>query len=1124
MEKETIRSIDIAEKLILESGVEKSPLAKMVIDPKGRDLITALTDQCFRTKRAARAIDQLTYLIHKHGIPQFFDETKRIQFLLFQFLGPLFPRFFYKAIRKQIRREMGSVLFPEDPRALFERCKKENLQLNLNHLGEAILGEGEAKRRLELYLETIRSPHIDYLSVKITTLFSQIHPIGWDTTLERLAEPLRLLYRAAGKKFINLDMEEYKDLELTVALFKKVLSEPEFLHCYAGIALQSYLPDSFAFQKELTDWARKRGGAPIRIRLVKGANLAAERVESSIRGWTLPTFESKVESDANFKRMLEFGTRPENAQIAHIGVASHNLFDIAYALTLRQERGVEAAVFFEMLSGMAEPMRRVVARRASGVTLYCPEASERDFHHAVAYLLRRIDENCSQENFLPHYFDIKPNNAAWKQEKQRFLNAFELQATLSDQRKRTPERPPLSWQTPFKNEPDTDFSLPESRNWALELLSSKIEHFAIEESEANGYDPSFPEKTLYTYALDDQKTMMEKVEKARADPSKWERRPFSEKVEIFRNVAALFRERRQLLIQAMVADAGKAILEADPEVSEAIDFIEYYLRNWSTLVHCSEVKWRAKGAALIAPPWNFPCAIPTSGIVSSLIVGNRVLFKPAPEAVWIGYEIARCFWEGGVPKEALQFLNVDEKTVGNALVAAVDLVLLTGATETAYHFMKQHVGLDLHAETGGKNALILTSMCDRDLAIRDLVHSAFSHSGQKCSACSLAVIEAELYDDPTFQRQLKEAAKSLVVDSAWNPNARVTPLIRPPNGPLKRALKELEPGESWLLEPKNLRGNPHLWSPGIKWGVREGSFTHQTELFGPLLGVMRADSLPHAIELVNATPYGLTSGIHTLDEREQQLWKEQIEAGNLYINRTITGAVVRRQPFGGCKASGFGPGAKVGGPNYLLHLAHALPGDQPDEETPLPSELVALISSLHLYGLTPEERECWRRSAASYAIWVKRFTTPSLSCELVGQTNLFYHVPRKQVLIRCDEPGLALLQALAACLICKTPLTLSSHCPLPFEGTHVEGESEFLKRLEGFKSARLLSPPSEALLQRAAELGVTLEHDPVHAWGRLEPLHYLREVALSHDFHRYGYLPPIPQFPPLCYDVSHAFI
>ena len=258
-----------------------------------------------------------------------------------------------------------------------------------------------------------------------------------------MAERLRTLYRAAARhrythpdgrvtpKFINLDMEEYRDLDLTVTAFREVLDEAEFLPLSAGIVLQAYLPDSHRAQRALTEWAmarRARGGAPIKLRIVKGANLAMERIEAAVHGWPQAPYETKAEVDANYKRMLEYGCRPEHAAAVHLGVASHNLFDVAYGLVLREAHRVEPWVEFEMLEGMANHQARAVQARAGGLLLYAPVVRAEDFHSAIAYLVRRLDENTAPENFLRHLFDLEPGSPDWLAERDRFLAAFEIKA------------------------------------------------------------------------------------------------------------------------------------------------------------------------------------------------------------------------------------------------------------------------------------------------------------------------------------------------------------------------------------------------------------------------------------------------------------------------------------------------------------------------------------------------------------------------------------------------------------------------------------------------------------------------------------------------------------------------
>ena len=388
-----------------------------------------------------------------------------------------------------------------------------------------------------------------------------------------------------------------------------------------------------------------------------------------------------------------------------------------------------------------------------------------------------------------------------------------------------------------------------------------------------------------------------------------------------------------------------------------------------------------------------------------MAAGNCVIFKPAPETVLTGWVLVQNFWNAGIGRDVLQFLPCSDDPVGSQLIKdpRIASVVLTGATSTAKLFLDIRPGLDLIAETGGKNAMVISKISDRELAIKCLVQSAFSHSGQKCSACSLAICEAEVYDDPSFRQSLRDAAASLLVDAQWNLAARVTPLIKAPNPILMRALTTLEEGEEWLLEPK-CEGNPNLWSPGIKIGVRPGSFTHQTELFGPVLGLMRAENLAEALKFANGTAYGLTAGLHSLDEREHQFWIHNMEAGNLYINRGMTGAVVQRQPFGGCKESSFGRGAKAGGPNYLMQLMTPIQAGMPSEKANISDEVHALKGVLEKNGMKADQMTLWNSSIGNYSFyWTNYFQKRHDPSCLVGQDNFLYYVPRSEITLRVQE-------------------------------------------------------------------------------------------------------------------------
>ncbi len=1125
-------------------------LSRMMQDPQGKALACALCDSCFRSRDPHRIISQINSLLDQYGIPSFIPATQRMLFRLLKRSSGFLARPVAAGLTWWIRRQMQDLILPGEEEKLERhlRSRREtNVQINLNRLGEAILGEQEAQRRLGLNLEDLYDSNVEVISVKASSLFSQISLLDWEKTLATLKQRLATLYTcclehpyrrgnsAPHAKFVYLDMEEWRDLELTVTLFEELMREPRFFHLEAGIALQSYIPDSFAMQERLTAFAierRAQGGAPIKLRLVKGANLGMERVDASLHGWEQAPYLTKHETDANFKRMLHFGMH--HASSVNLGIGSHNLFDIAYALILREENNQQDSISFEMLEGMAGPLRHVVQRLAGNMLLYCPVAMAEEFHTAMAYLMRRLDENSSPENFLTHLFNLQKGTPVWNEQVAAFRNAVRdaNYVTYASRRQQNRTLPPEEFppQRAFCNEPDTDWTLRCNRLYAKEIIAKwknstheipcviAGSHITTERTMRGG-DPSHPGIIPLSYSMASKEMLHSALDTAREAT----RPGISEMCILLRRIAQALRLRRSDLIGAMQLECGKAISEADSEVSEAVDFAEYYARQLEELSPHLLLHEIPSQVALVASPWNFPCSIPTGGILSALATQHAVLFKPAPEAILVGYVVASTLWEAGISKELLQFIPCNDEPEGSFLITdpRIDTCLLTGATATARAFLTMRPSLHLFAETGGKNALIATALADRDLVVRDVVHSAFGYSGQKCSACSLLILEAELYEDHNFLLQLYDAASSLAVGPAWEPKNRVIPLIRPPSSQQLRALMSLEPGESWLLEPKRSPENPHLWSPGIKLGVTQNSFMHQTEHFLPLLGVMRADNLEHALELANSTHYGLTAGIHSLNQDEIAYWLRHIQAGNCYINRGITGAIVGRQPFGGCKASSFGLGMKVGGPNTLAQLIPTTafsPQDIPLVDSPI-------LQIAQEVGLSRTDYTLLEKSIASYDWWWREyFSHPLPLTNIIGQDNQLHYCQRHDLFVVMNEhdPLLFVLQIAGAAATCHAPFTLV--LPHAFQqrlagsnlwraweesqGIECIEESEILSRLhhKPFAMVRACSDSVENPLFQISPKVSCLTIAPPSLNGRRELLHYLHEKAVSYDYHRYGNL------------------
>lgn len=374
--------------------------------------------------------------------------------------------------------------------------------------------------------------------------------------------------------------------------------------------------------------------------------------------------------------------------------------------------------------------------------------------------------------------------------------------------------------------------------------------------------------------------------------------------------------------------------------------------------------------------------------------------------------------------------------------------------------------------------------------------SAFGNAGQKCSACSLFLVERSVYANPEFFDKLKDCASSLKCGPVWDAGNIVGPMITNKNEKLERAF-QLDEGERWLIEPQFVDEEHFILRPTIKVDVKPDSFTFRTELFAPLLAVAPFDTLEEAVNLVNDLDYGLTSGLQSLDEEEQRYWKNHIKAGNLYINRGITGAIVGRQPFGGMKLSAFGPGLKAGGPNYVLQFMNIT--DKADSKTDY---------------------------RASYAEWYeKEFRhARNLHPEIRGEQNVFRYLPLKEGMVLRLFGTESLEQVKMVALAAKTvgtPLVisldegntlLSSVRPL-CNHVHVEPLDAFCNRIKDFGRVRTISQDvPDQVFMAAAECNKYIEQALPVRDGRIELTRYIREQSISNEYHRYGSqieVPPI---------------
>ncbi|WP_010121415.1 proline dehydrogenase family protein [Corynebacterium nuruki] len=1129
-------------------------LAAVLSDPNGLDFTVGFVDRVVRTEdrdAAATALADLGEIT-----PKTLSWLDRAQIRAGATLATTLPQIVIPVAKNRIRSMVGHMIVDANDRPLGKAVAELTAgghRLNINLLGEAVLGEEEADHHLAETRRLVSRPDVDYVSIKASSVASQINLWGYDETVDYIVERLTPLYIEAakapqGSKFINLDMEEYRDLRLTIDVFKRLLSLPETKDLEAGIVLQAYLPDALGAMQELSAFGAARvadGGAGIKVRLVKGANLAMETVHAEMQGWPNVTCASKQATDANYKRVLHWAFDRENLAGLRLGVAGHNLFDIAFAHTLSVQRGVADRVEFEMLQGMANDQAEAVSKDVGQLLLYVPAVRPAEFDVAVSYLVRRLEENSANVNFMSGVFDIAPGNDIFRREEKRFRASLaDLEVLLAEYGYSAPEpnqRQDRSTETlpetgvddyiaaplpAFANEPDTNPALPANQAWAAE---------AITRSTGDGFLDSLAAPESVTDA--DIDPLVASVTAAASD---WAARPAHERAAVLYRAADILASRRGHLISVAAAEVGKSVQQADVEISEAIDFARYYAHGAEALAEVRNATFTPDRVVLVTPPWNFPLAIPAGGTFAALAAGAGVIHKPSKPTPHCSMAILEALWDAGVPRDLLRGVYPAERPVGKTLVShpGIDRVILTGSSETAAMFSSWRPGLQINGETSGKNAVIVTPSADRDLAVADIIQSAFGHAGQKCSASSLAILVGSVYESERFLRQLVDAASSMIVDWPTNLRATMGPLTELPSDKLQRALTTLEPGEKWLVEPKSLDNTGRLWSPGIRADVKPGSFFHLTEVFGPVLGLMRAETLEEAIELQNQTDFGLTGGIHSLDAAEVRQWVDKVRVGNAYVNRGITGAIVQRQSFGGWKKSSVGLGSKAGGPNYVMLMgswSDAVTKPVEIGVTTGSGEVDAFLGALsHGEHALSAEDLAWLTTAAvdDAAAWSAEFGTPRDLTGLESEANIFRYRPAQVVLrVSADAVPREVARVLAAAHRADAAVqvivdpgvsetvsaVLAAGSGLGFPVSTLD-DATFaaqlaLGALDDDASARVRyvgSVPDATHEQLAGRPEVALLDDDVTASGRVELRFWLKEQALAMTLHRFGN--PAPAF------------
>lgn len=844
----------------------------------------------------------------------------------------------------------------EDLIKQIRRNTKLGLATTIDLLGETVVSDAEADVFLQRNLEVLDSvskflakepapafsdlgprgplPRLN-LSVKISALTPDVHPADPENSIVALKERFRPILRRAAEvgALVNFDMESYKLKDLTLALFKSIFEEPEFRTAPAvGIALQAYLRDCERDLRDLVAWARQHQ-RPLSIRLVKGAYWDYETILAQQRDWPVPVWSRKPESDANYEKLTR--VLLENIDLVTPNFASHNVRSCAHAIAQAESLGIDPRAYeFQALYGMADELKAALLRMGHRVREYCAIG---ELLPGMAYLVRRLLENTSNEGFLR----LKNMGEATKE---KLLENPITQIAAAPA--------PLARKAPapgtFVNAANTDFSQAPNREkqktaltsmaaqlgkkWPLIIGGKKI----ADREYVASLNPAKPSQIVGHWARATIADADAAVATCRSAFPKWRATPVEERAKLLERAADLMESRRYELNALLILEAGKPWIEADGDISEAIDFCRFYAVEMHQLAkpavtqavpgeRCVQT-WTPRGVGVAIAPWNFPLAILTGLVVAPLVAGNCVIMKPAEQTSVIGATLMEILIEAGLPTGVVNFLPGYGEDIGAHLVAHphVDFIAFTGSRavgtkiwETAGRTLPGQQNLKkVVCEMGGKNALIIDNDADLDEAIPAVLSSAFGFSGQKCSALSRLVVLDEIYD--SFVDRFISACPSIPVGDPALPGTVIGPVIDA--DAQKKNLNLIEQGkkEARLAFQGTASAEGFFVPPTVFVEVKPSHVIAREEIFGPVVAILRAKDLDEAFALVNGTDYALTGGLFSRSPRALERAQQELMVGNLYLNRAITGAIVERHPFGGFKMSG--GGTKAGGKEYLQNF------------------------------------------------------------------------------------------------------------------------------------------------------------------------------------------------------------
>ncbi len=1087
----------------------------MAADHQGRALLLHLIDLIPRATDHPRAARLFHHLIATQGIPQCLSRGDRFAFRFAKAFARMAPPLVMPMVRRRLRRICAPLFLEDTPSSLhgqIDHWRRADIGVCVALPGETAGSDEQTEYARRTLLRLLGDSVVRHVSFKLSELHPHLKAAALDSQASSLRDSLAEILRAAAAnpfqdpsghthpRYVTLDASTPAEWQAAFAALRHCLEIDEFQHhANTAVTLPASGENAIASLHEFTTWAAERaasGCPPVTLRLLCGTTERHPR---------------------ELGRLVASALDPDHAPALRLRIASSNPLEIAFAHEIAAGLETKEQIEFDVPLGITPPIQLPLAAEKAAVWLHAPLAHSNLTAPSPPLAFSRLaafTEPGGLSSAPP-----TPGSPAWQQSASAFLEAI---AEEIKQTKHTEEAGRGSGDHPPPHEGLTDWSIAANREWieackqaSLNADPPTIPVVVCGEATLSGdavfsyADPGRPGTHAFYLTLANEVQVADALRHAGLHQPQWANTPTDTKAAITDQTATLIAGQRGPLITAMISDAGRTATEADAEVADAIHVARRYAEmTRENARDLADLAADPLGTVVVVPSRKLPLAEPLASTLAALLAGNAVILKPPPESALTSWHMAGLLWEAGIPRDILQFTPAPDRHIGSKLIVSreVAAVALTGSRTTTAQFKKWSPSLRLHASGTGGGSMLITGSAHIDQAIADLIQAAFSQGGQTGGAVFHAIVDSSLYQNQDFLRRLAGAASSLPTGSAWDAATVVTPLPRDPQRAFEKAGQLAENHRGWLLEPRMIRGNPKLWTPGIRFCAGLEDPVIPPTASAPLLGLIEARSLEEGIAIQNDPSLGVVAALHSLDQRDIDVWLEKIEAAAVFVNRRPTSHDIHRQFSVGWKHPPAAAAANLPGPDDLATFARWEQAAIPQTKHRPGDHLLHILEYAGHWLKSGVENEIIAAAAASYQYhWDHLFSAPPKP-DPKGRLVRYRPLP-DGVLIRfvSTPEASSLCGILIASLVTDTPVETSLAAPSAFADalgmdTIVESNETLAARIAGgsLRADRLRAPMGApfAIYRAAAEAGIPVSEAPIVANGRIELLQYLRQQTV----------------------------